>query len=83
MADDRSDAKPLDAEALPRMAGWMGGAIEAMAAGQALTLAILRAEMEAMVQVMPGHAAAAEAEDEAERLAVEARIEADHDNLPV
>ncbi|WGV16822.1 hypothetical protein [Fuscovulum ytuae] len=70
---------------LARMAGWMGGALEAAAAGQALTLALLRAEMEAIAQLMPGVPAdpIPDAEEEATRRADEARIEEDHDNLPV
>ena len=38
--------------AIERMAGWMGGAMEAAAAGQALTLALLQAEMEAIAQLL-------------------------------
>ena len=77
--------KDDDDPALTRMAGWMGGALEAAAAGQAMTLALLRAEMEAIVQLMPGVAPAPvpEAGEEAARRAEEARIEEDHDNLPV
>lgn len=70
---------------LARMASWMGGALEAAAAGQAMTLALLRAEMEAIAQLMPGVATdpIPDAEEEAVRRAEDARIEEDHDNLPV
>lgn len=71
--------------AIERMAGWMGGAMEAAAAGQALTLALLQAEMEAIAQLLPGAAVdtVSDAEEEAARRAEEERIEEDHDNLPV
>lgn len=76
-----------DKAALPRMAGLMGEAVEAAAAGQALTLALLQAELEAITQLMPGLGPAAPAETEAEAEArqreEEARIETDFDNMPV
>ena len=65
------------------MAALMGGAVEAMAGAQAMGLALLRAEMQALAQVMPGHHSADGAEDEARRLAEEASVEAGFDNLPV
>ena len=72
---------------ITRMAALMGEAAEAAAAGQALTLALLQAEMEALARLLPGpagdEAALTEAEAEALRRAEEARIEADFDNLPV
>lgn len=69
---------------LTDMAALMGEAVEAMAAGQAMGLAVLKAEMEALTQVLPGavpdeDAAAADQR----RLAEEAALEADFDNMPV
>ncbi|MBD1202529.1 MAG: hypothetical protein O9292_06830 [Rhodobacteraceae bacterium] len=76
-----------DEAAATRIAGLMGEAVEAAAAGQALTLALLQAEMEAITQLMPGLAPAqpaeTEAEAEARQRAEEARIETDFDNMPV
>ncbi len=65
------------------MAGLMGEAVEAMAASQALGLALLKAEMDALAQMMPGHEAPQGPEDEARRAEEEARVEAGFDNLPV
>jgi len=65
------------------MAALMGEAVEAMAGAQALGLALLRAEMEALGQVLPGHASAEGPEEEARRMAEEAAVEAGFDNLPV
>jgi len=65
------------------MAGLMGEAVEAMAASQALGLALLKAEMDALAHLMPGHVADGGAEDEARRVAEEAAVEAGFDNLPV
>lgn len=65
------------------MAGLMGEAVEAVAAGQAFGLALLRAEMDALAQMMPGQQAAQGAQDEARRAAEEAAVEAGFDNLPV
>jgi hypothetical protein len=69
---------------LTDMAALMGEAVEAMAAGQAMGLALLKAEMEALTQVLPG---AVPDEDEAtaarRRLAEDASQEADFDNMPV
>lgn len=70
--------------ALTRMAGLMGEAMEAAAAGQALTFALLQAEFEALARLMPGAAPAPAAEEaEDRRRADEARIETDLDNLPL
>ena len=65
------------------MAGLMGEAVEAMAATQAFGLAMLKAEMDALEQMMPGHEAAHGPEEEARRAAEEAAVEAGFDNLPV
>lgn len=69
---------------LTDMAALMGEAVEAMAAGQAMGLALLKAEMDALTQVLPG---TVPDEDPAEmaqrRLADEAAQEADFDNMPV
>ena len=69
---------------LTDMAGLMGEAVEAAAVGQAMGLALLRAEMEALSKVMPG---ADEPEDaaqaEARHAAEEAEIEQGFDNMPV
>ena len=65
------------------MAALMGGAVEAMAGAQAMGLALLRAEMEALAQVMPGHIPAHGPEAEARLAAEEAAVEAGFDNLPV
>lgn len=79
--------KGSEDSAITRMAALMGEAAEAAAAGQALTLALLQAEMEAIARILPGHAgdeaALTEAEADVLRRAEEARIEADFDNLPV
>lgn len=82
------DEKPEENDpALTRMAGLMGEAVEAAAAGQALTLALLKAELEAITQMLPGLAPGAatetEAEAEARQREEEARIETDFDNMPV
>jgi hypothetical protein len=67
------------------MAGLMGEAVEAMAATQAMGLALLRTEMEALAHMLPGQSVGAEtdAEEEARRVAEEAAVEAGFDNLPV
>lgn len=69
------------------MAGLMGAAVEAGAAAQALGLALLRAEMDALVQMMPGQGsemAPETATDAAARQAeTDAAVEAGFDNLPV
>lgn len=67
------------------VAALMGETVEAMAAGQAMALALLKAEMAALAQVMPGAASAEETETEAEarRSEEEARVEAGFDNMPV
>lgn len=62
------------------MAGLMGGVVEAVAASQAFGLAALKAELDALAQVMPGHDTPA---DEARRAAEDAAVEAGFDNLPV
>lgn len=64
------------------MAGLMGSAVEALAATQALGLAALKAEMDALALVLPGHETP-DAADEARRAAEEAAVEAGFDNLPV
>ena len=50
-----------------------------------MALALLKAEMAALAQVMPGAASAEETETEAEarRSEEEARVEAGFDNMPV
>ena len=69
---------------LTDMAALMGEAVEAMAAGQAMGLALLKAEMEALTQVMPGDVPGeTEAEAEQRRLAEEAAREDGFDNMPV
>jgi hypothetical protein len=66
------------------MAALMGEAVEAMAAGQAMGLALLKAEMAALAQVMPGAVGdATDAEIEARHAAEEAEVEAGFDNMPV
>ena len=65
------------------VAALMGGAVEAMAGAQAMGLALLRAEMEALVQVMPGHVSAHGPEEDARQAAEDAAVEAGFDNLPV
>jgi len=66
------------------MAALMGEAVEAMAAGQAMGLALLKAEMAALAQVMPGAAGQEpEAEVELRRAEEEAAMEAGFDNMPV
>lgn len=71
--------------AITRMAGLMGEAIEAAAAGQALSLSILQAEVAAMAGMLQGHTPTpeTEAEQEERRRNEEARIETDFDNMPV
>jgi hypothetical protein len=53
--------------------------VEAAVSGQTAGLRVLLAEMQALTQVMPG----AGHETAAERLAHEAEVEADFDNMPV
>lgn len=65
------------------VAGLMGGAVEAVAASQALGLALLKAEMDALAQMMPGHDVPTGPEAEAARAAEEAAVEAGFDNMPV
>ena len=65
------------------MAALMGEAMEAMAATQAVGLAVLKAEMDALTSMMPGHEAPHGPEEEARRAAEEAAVEAGFDNLPV
>ena len=80
------EEKDAESHGLARAAGLMGEAVEAAAAGQALTLALLQAEMEAMAQLIPGLApgrSETDAEEEARRREEEARIETDFDNMPV
>lgn len=69
---DTKDENPL-AHLVDDMVGMV-------AAGQALGLKVLQAEMEALSQVLPG---ATHAQSEAERVATEAKIEADLDNMPI
>ena len=69
---------------LTDMAALMGEAVEAVAAGQAMGLALLKAEMEALTHVMPGDAPEeTEAEAAQRRLAEEAAQEDGFDNMPV
>lgn len=69
---------------LTDMAALMGEAVEAMAARQAMGLALLKAEMEALTQVMPGDVPGeTEAEAAQRRLAEEAAQEDGFDNMPV
>ncbi|NBE08766.1 hypothetical protein [Paragemmobacter ruber] len=76
MTKDR--AAPTD------MAALVGEAVEAMAAGQAMGLALLRAEMEALAHVLPPAARApGAAADEARARDDEAAREAGFDNMPV
>jgi hypothetical protein len=65
------------------MAALMGEAVEAMAATQAMGLAVLHAEMAALAHMMPGQGAAQGPEAEARRAVEEAAVEAGFDNLPV
>lgn len=60
------------------MAHLAGEISEAVMMGQASGLRLLLAEMQALTQVMPGRALT-----EAERLATDAEVEADFDNMPV
>ena len=69
---------------LTDIAGLMGEAVEAAAAGQAMGLAVLRAEMEALSKMMPGAVSEEDAaQAEARHAAEEAEIEAGFDNMPV
>lgn len=69
---------------LTDMAALMGGAVEAMVAGQAMGLALLKAEMEALAQVLPtAENDATAAEDEASAREEDASREAGFDNMPV
>lgn len=81
MPDKPNETDP----ALTRIAGLMGEAMEAAAAGQALTLSVLQAEVETIARMLPGYSppAETEAEQEARRREEEARIETDFDNMPV
>lgn len=66
------------------MAALMGEAVEAMTASQAVALALLRAEMDALAQILPGAGATeTPAEAEARAAAEEAMTEAGFDNMPV
>lgn len=51
--------------------------------GQIMGLALLRAEMEALAQMMPGRSHETEAETAARLAAVDAEVEAAFDNMPV
>ncbi len=69
---------------LTDIAGLMGEAVEAAAAGQAMGLAVLRAEMEALSKGMPGAEPAEDAaQAEARHAAEAAEIEAGLDTMPV
>ena len=69
---------------LTDMAALMGGAVEAMVAGQAMGLALLKAEMEALAQVLPtAENDVTAAEDEARAREEDAAREAGFDNMPV
>jgi len=65
------------------LAALMGEAVEAATASQAIGLAVLKAEMDALASLMPGHVAPQGPEEEARRAAEEAAVEAGFDNLPV
>lgn len=66
------------------MAALMGEAVEVMAAGQAIGLALLKAEMDALASVLPGmDVPETEAEVEARRAIEEAEVESGFDNMPV
>lgn len=75
--------EPMAQKDMVGMAALMGEAVEAMAATQAMGLALLRAELEALGHVLPGQPVADAAEEEARRTAEEAAVEAGFDNLPV
>lgn len=64
------------------LTGFAAEALEAVALTQAMGLGVLRAEMEALTRVLPGHATT-EAEAEARLAAEAAEIEAGFDNMPV
>lgn len=66
------------------MAALMGEATEAMVAGQAMGLALLHAEMEALTQMLPGAVPQETPAEAAQRhLTDETASEADFDNMPV
>lgn len=73
---------------LPRLVALDGA--DLLAAGQAMALVALQAEMQALARLMPGGPAVADAGDvagdvagEARHRAAEAEIEAGFDNMPV
>jgi hypothetical protein len=68
---------------LTTLAGLAGETIEAVAAGQAVGLALLKGEMEALVSVLPGHPHETPAETAARLQAEDAQTESDFDNMPV
>jgi hypothetical protein len=66
------------------LAALTGAAVEALAASQAMGLALLKAEMEALAQVLPQEESPPSApEDEARARAEDAAREAGFDNMPV
>lgn len=73
-----------DKTVLTDMAALVGEAVEVMAAGQAMGLALLRTEMEALAHVLPpADSAPGAADGEARARADEAAQEAGFDNMPV
>lgn len=50
---------------------------------QIMGLALLRAEMEALAQLMPGHPVETEAETDARLAATDSAIEDSFDNMPI
>lgn len=73
------DKPETDAETvIEKMTNLAGEMAEVAAAGQAVGLQILAAEMEALSQVIPGLAGA-----QPDHAATDAEIEANFDNMPV
>ena len=73
-----------DVPNMTKMAGLAGETIEAFAAGQAMALATLKAEMEALGHLLPTYHADETEEQHAARLREEeAQTETDFDNMPV
>lgn len=69
---------------MTKMAALAGETIEALAAGQAMAMATLKAEMEALGHLLPTlHADETEQELAARKRAEDAQTESDFDNMPV
>lgn len=66
---------------MTEMAALMGATVEAAANAQVMGLSLLKAEMAALAQMMPGQES--DPVTEARRAAEEAEIEAGFDNMPV